>query len=128
MPDKSLEQRLNQLRRRGHPGVAPLWLETLPPGEAYDLAGGYDALWAVLMRARILIAAGRIEEAAPLLEMDAVLPPQLEKVRARLLSYIAFGRKAMSRVGDAAEQEPNAALRTWLERVRRRQQAADRKT
>ena len=104
----------------------------LEPGESFDLACGYDAPWATLMQARALIEAGRIEEAAGRLESEQGLGPSLETVRAELIARIELGRRAMTQPENAGQQRGeessrDAALRKWLERVRRWQTSGDAK-
>ena len=56
--DQLLTKRIEELRRRGAPGVAPLWIETLPPDEALEALEGVNAPWAALKRAELLLDEG----------------------------------------------------------------------
>lgn len=61
--DELLSSRLLQLRRRGNPGVAPLWAELLGPNEFLALELPPSTPWAALMTARALASVGRTFQA-----------------------------------------------------------------
>jgi hypothetical protein len=117
---ETIEQRLEYLRRRGNPGVAPLWADALPAPEALDAVKDLPEPWARLVEAKALSELGRAEEALAALEcMGEDLPRGLARFREELSSRVR-SQSVVPTEGQktAAEEARKEALRQWLDRVR----------
>jgi len=123
--------RIEELRRRGNPGAAPLWAETLSPDEALTELSGVGEPWARLLRARAHSTLGRRGEALAELEgLGGGLPPGLARMAGDLRERISAVPAQAASVGPAeimeetAEERPggqkgsDAELKRWLDRVR----------
>jgi len=102
--------RLDLLRRRGYPGVAPLWAEYLDPEELCDAIGERTEPWAPLLRARAYLRLGDTGLAEKELASLHCLPPGLDKMKEslRALLYATAAEKA---------ERSRSALADWLENV-----------
>lgn len=114
MQGQSVKDRLNQLRRRDNPGVAPFWVAALASGEALEAAKRFDHPWARLVEARTYMDQGRTGQAARVLEAQNDLPPGLAAIRLELLKRLEQAHDATPAQGREREE----VLSQWLDRVR----------
>jgi hypothetical protein len=110
---------LELLRRRGNPGVAPLWADALPATEALDAVKDLPEPWARLVEAKALSELDRHEEALAALErMGENLPSGLARFREELSSRVRLRGVPTEGQKTATEEARKEALRQWLDRVR----------
>lgn len=107
----SAEKRLMELRRRGDPGVAPLWLTRLAPEELLPLVEGRDEPWAKLLLANALADLGRGGEAKAALAGFAGGGRLLRELKAKIEARI-------EEISSAKVFSAILALEIWLKNVR----------
>lgn len=103
--------RLEELRRRGNPGVAPLWANALKGEERIAALAGRGEGWAVLLKAEGFLILGRVEEARKALFSLSGLPPTLEAIREELTAKAA-------EANESGEEKQLSKLESWLASVR----------
>ncbi len=108
-----LRERLEELRERGDPELAPLWIEALEPRRAQKEVLDRDGEVFRLQEAHILIELGRREEARQLLGGLRDLPGGLAVVRADLLK--AVSETAAEPEGQGPPGQESLATKTLAE-------------
>ena len=112
--EEKLRSRIELLRRRGNPGVAPLWAgKDSRGGDCADLFAS-EPPWLTIKRAEWDFEDGRFAEALSILSELPELQPGLTAMKnelsAEILEKIDAGGRA---------PEPLTALERWLENVRK---------
>lgn len=104
-------ERLDELRRRANPGVAPLWAAALAGEERLAALEKFGEGWALLLKAEALADLGRVQEADEMLAAADCAGPTLVAARERLGQKILAARHA-------TDKRALAELTRWLASVR----------